>query len=155
MSNNSLQRKRSPPRDTRDFVGQKRERNTNTFSEERSLKKTSFEKSKSPPRQSNPYSKSNPYSIPSYESVNVIPVYCIHTALKEYAQSVASIFSKAGIHLDLQFVSRHIFQQTIDDSVKKRDRYTIYINRKNEETNTISFRAIHPDGSSPGKFKIY
>lgn len=28
----------------------------------------------------------------------------------------------------------------------------MYINRKNEETGTVSFRAIHPNGTSPGNF---
>eukprot|EP01080_Neovahlkampfia_damariscottae_P001775 gene1775-544_t len=125
-------RSRSPPRDR--F---KRDRPSNFYPEERVYKKPISD-----------YPQNRPST--NLEPVGVIPLLVIHTALRNYANHIHSNFSSAGINVDVRFVNSTVFQKTIDDSVTYGDRYTMYINRKNEENGTISFRATKPDGVSPG-----
>ena len=40
--------------------------------------------------------------------------------------------------------------QSLNRALKEGDKYTIIINKKNEAQQTVSFRAINPDGTTPG-----
>jgi hypothetical protein len=72
----------------------------------------------------------------------------------EYAQYVAGCFRNAGINTRVQYIDSRNFQNVLDDALAERVRYTVSIRRKNEVNRTISFRAVAPDGSTPGTFMV-
>lgn len=72
--------------------------------------------------------------------------------ISEYAQYVAGCFRNAGINTKVQYIDSRNFQNVLDDALAERVRYTVSIRRKNEVNRTISFRAVAPDGSTPGTF---
>jgi hypothetical protein len=119
-----MKERRSPPRDRdrerereRDG-GFKRERPSNFYPEDRVLKKFIPE--------SNNYQTNNKPSL-NLGPIGVIPLLVIHTALRNYANHILANFSAAGIQIEVRFVNRTVFQQSIDDSIAKSERYTMVI----------------------------
>ena len=83
----------------------------------------------------------------------VIPLFVIHTSLSGYARRVSSIFFEQGIELDIRIVNKNGFQNTIDDRIKQGCTYTLFINIRNEECETVSFGAFNTIGDFLGNNK--
>jgi hypothetical protein len=82
-----------------------------------------------------------------------IPIFIITSALENYAQYIQNTLTQHNLHsniVNLNKTTEAYFTSQAFFSRIAHERYVLVIQQKNEQNRDVAFRAILPDGSSPG-----